>query len=402
MFEKIKALLRGSVNKHSQQPIAFGRGSTIKVDAHGDLTYATCIEIITKYMAQIKWGVYSKENVEAKRAVTRCNRMLNIQPCDGINAYDFWRYMEQQRLTRGNAFAYIRGDKLIPLNAERMKIFWDNAGLFAEKRVIYQYIDDVSKELLTFLPEEILHFKAYSANGYVGRSAFDVMIETLKANAEVESAMRNAVDTGVSGTIVVEFTADLGEQKKKALQEKVMERLKDSDSKFLLLPPGMTAKVIGNDIRAYHETLKNANVEAITAFFGIPLAMVNKGTGAGTATFSTNQLTQFYNTTVQPIICEYAAEMTTKLLTNGEQLAGCYFDSSNDAFEFLDAHAKASVLTSYVGGCVLTPNEARASLKYPRSTDPQADKLNLRGGSGAIGDGAGAGTGGEGGRPNGS
>ncbi|MBQ0066776.1 MAG: phage portal protein [Phascolarctobacterium sp.] len=400
MFEKIKALLRGPVTKHYQHPIAFGRGSTIRVDAHGDLTYATCIEIISKYMAQIKWGVYSKDNVEAKRAVSRCNRMLNFQPCDGINAYDFWRNMEQQRLAKGNAFAYIRGNKLIPLQPERMTIFWDNAGLFAEKRIIYQYSDEVSQQTLTFLPEEILHFKAYSANGIVGRSAFDVMVETLKANAEVEGAMRGAVKSGVSGTIVVEFTADLGEQKKKALQEKVMERLKDSESKFLLLPPGMKAEVLGNDIRAYHETLKNANIEAITAFFGIPLAMVNKGTGAGTATFSTNQLTQFYNTTVQPIICHYAAEMNVKLLTTGEQLAGCYFDSSNDAFEFLDAHAKASVLTSYVGGGVLTPNEARTSLKYPRSNDPQADKLNFRGGSGAIGDGAG--TGGEGGRPNGS
>lgn len=281
-----------------------------------------------------------------------------------------------------------------------MTVMYDNIGLLGQRRLVYQYMDDVTKNVYTLLPEEILHLKAYSANGVVGRSAFSVMCETLKANAAVEEAFRSAVDTGVSGTIVMEFTSDLSETKKKVLQDKVMERLKDSGSKFLLLPPGMKANVIGNDIRSYHETLKNANIEAITAFFGIPLAMVNKGTGAGTATFSTNQLTQFYSATIQPIITQYACEMNSKLLTRNQQVGGCYFDSSNDAFEFLDAHAKASVLAGYVGGGVLTPNEARASLKYPRSNDPQADKLNFRGGNGQVGDGAGAG--GEGGRPSGS
>lgn len=397
MFEKFKAFFKGNAYKHNNDPVPVGTGNTIVVDAHGDLAYATCIEIITKYIAQITWSVYDKDNNEATDIIGRCHIMLNTKPCDGINAFDFWRYMELQRLVKGNAYAYIAGKKLIPLDPDRMSVLWDNAGVLGERRLIYQYYDEVTKQTVTLLPEEVLHLKAYSANGIVGRSAFSVMLETLRGNAEVDSKTRETVKTGVSGTIVVEFTSDLSEQRKKMLQEKVMERLQDSNSKFLLLPPGMKASVLGNDIRQYYEKLKDTNIEAIAAFFGIPLAMLNKGTGAGVATFSTNQLTQFYNSAIQPIIAQYAAEMNCKLLTEKENVNGCKFDSSNDAFDFLDANSKASVLTSYVGGGVLTPNESRTSLKYPRSDDPRADKLNFRGGNGEIGDGAGAG--GEGGRP---
>lgn len=73
------------------------------------------------------------------------------------------------------------------------------------------------------------------------------------------------------------------------------------------------------------------------------------------------------------------------------------FGTVNDVFDTLDAQSKASVLCSYTGAGILTPNEARASLKYPRLDTPEADMLTQRGGTGALGDSPGEEQGNEGG-----
>ena len=65
---------------------------------------------------------------------------------------------------------------------------------------------------------------------------------------------------------------------------------------------------------------------------------------------------------------------------------GYRFDDASDVFDRLDAQSKSSVLATYTGAGILTPNEARASLQYPRSDDPAADKLSQRGGTGMLGD----------------
>ena len=114
--------------------------------------------------------------------------------------------------------------------------------------------------------------------------------------------------------------------------------------------------------------------------------MLNIGGGAGMATFSTNQLQQFYNGTIAPIVRQYSIELTTKLLTERQMNKGYRFDDASDVFDRLDAQAKSSVLATYTGAGILTPNEARLSLQYPKSEDPLADRLIQRGGMGTLGD----------------
>ena len=114
--------------------------------------------------------------------------------------------------------------------------------------------------------------------------------------------------------------------------------------------------------------------------------MLNIGGGAGMATFSTNQLQQFYNGTIAPIVRQYSNELTTKLLTERQMNKGYCFDDASDVFDRLDAQSKCTVLCSFVGSGILTPNEARRSLQYPASGDENAEKLILRGTGGTLGD----------------
>lgn len=377
--------------------IPVGRGPRVYVDASGDLIYATCVNILAQAMAQCHWTVYDPQNNPQPDAAPGLRRALNIEPYPGLNAFDFWEYMERQRLGNGNAFALINNQRttaiqyLVPLDAAAMTVMWDDANILdGARKIVYQYRDPRSGQTFTILPEEILHLKAFSSNGVVGRSAISVLSEALAANAEVESAMRSTVTNGFAGTIVLSYTSDLSRAKQKQLQADVVDLLQDSDHTILPLPVGMTATNIANDIRSYYETIKNTKTEDISALFGIPLAMLNKMGGTGAATFSATQMMSFYCTTVLPIISRYAAELTNKLLTREQQNGGYQIATENDVFDSLDAQSKASVLCSYAGAGILTANEARASLKYPRSMDPAADVLTQRGGTGSLGDSPGS------------
>jgi len=391
MFERLKNYLRGGVYQNTvTQVFPVGKGSRINVDANGNMVFATCIEILARNLAQIRWGLYGSDHKELANLMAVYRKPLNLQPYPGINAFDFWAYMEKQR-QGGNAYAYIQLSKtgavehLVPLSNEHMQVYWDDANILdGERKIIYQYQDTQHGDTFTLLPEEVLHFKAYSINGIIGRRAVEVLYDTLKSDAEVESALRSGVANGFDGTIVLSYTSDLSESKQRDLQNRVKELLKNSDSTILPLPAGMTATNIKNDVKSYFDSMKTCNSQAISAFFGIPLAMLNIGGGAGMATFSTNQLMSFYNGTIAPIISQYATELTTKLLTERQIAKGCRFDTANDVFDMLDAQAKSSVLCAYTGAGILTPNEARASLQYPAKEG--GDVLTQRGGTGALGD----------------
>lgn len=390
MFEKIKNYFRGSAyQKKEVQVYPVGRGIRVNVDANGNMVFATCVEILARNLAQMRWGLYGPENNELKTILPLYRKALNLQPYPGINAFDFWNYMEKQR-QGGNAYAYLKFENgelkhMVPLDNAYMKVFWDDANILEGRRkLVYQYQDNVSQETFTFLPEEILHLKAYSINGIVGRPAIEVLFETLKADADVEGALRSGVQNGFDGTIVLSYISDLSDSKQRELQNKVKDLLSNSNNTILPLPAGMTATNIKNDIKSTFDSLKNTNAQAISSFFGIPLAMLNIGGGAGMATFSTNQLMSFYSGTIAPIVKQYADELTVKLLTGRQISKGYCFDTANDVFDMLDAQTKSSVLCAYTGAGILSPNEARASLQYPAKEG--GDQLVQRGGTGVLGD----------------
>lgn len=399
MFNKIKNYFKGSVYQNVDTHVyPIGRGIRVNVDAGGNMVFATCVEILAKNLAQMRWGLYGPDNSELNTILPLYRKALNLQPYPGINAYDFWNHMEKQR-QGGNAYAYLNFENgelkyMVPLDNAHMQVFWDDANILEGKRkIVYQYLDIVGGQSYTFLPEEILHLKAYSINGIVGRPAIEVLFDTLKADADVESALRSGVQNGFDGTIVLSYTSDLSDSKQKELQNRVKELLANSNNTILPLPAGMAATNIKNDIKSTFDSLKSTNAQAISSFFGIPLAMLNIGGGAGMATFSTNQLMSFYSGTIAPIVKQYADELTVKLLTGRQISKGYCFDTANDVFDMLDASTKATVLCAYKGAGILSANEARASLQYPSKEG--GDELQTVGTGGTLGDNAGKNGGGD-------
>lgn len=387
-----------------QSVIPVGRGRTFPVNPSNDVVFSTCIEILARKMAQTKWKVYGSDNKEINYLTSLFNRTLNIQPFMGMDAYSFWETIEKQRLYYGNAFAYIVNNgldlQLIPLDAGCMQLFWDDANILdGERKLWYQYtISDNTRNtprVVTIPADDILHFKAFSMNGLVGRRALDVLRDSVNAGAESMSAMRSTVNNGFSGSIILSYSSDLSQLKRKELANQVKEFMSSTDHAIVPLPAGINPINISTDVKSYFTEMKQCSVKEISSLFGIPLVMLNEGSGAGVATLSTNQITQFHTHTIQPILEHYKNVITMKLLTPKQINRGYTFDCANDEFDYLDSEKKSAVLCSLVNAGIITRNEARESLLYQKVDDPTADSIMPINVS-QVGDGAG---GDEGGRP---
>ena len=139
MLDRFLNLFKGHAQGHgSMQVMPVGHGITITVDAKGDMVFTTCIEILAKQIAQLKWSLYGSDNKEVETLMKQFRFALNQSPYPGINAFDFWGYMEKQRLSTGNALAYIATNEmgflqhLVPLDGSRVKIYWDNANSYGQ------------------------------------------------------------------------------------------------------------------------------------------------------------------------------------------------------------------------------------------------------------------------------
>jgi hypothetical protein len=83
----------------------------------------------------------------------------------------------------------------------------------------------------------------------------------------------------------------------------------------------------------------------------------------------------------RPLLNEYEAELTMKLLTQAEQDAGFEIKFDMKALMRGNATVQSTITTAQKTAGVITTNEARAILGFSKSTDPDADKLVTLGNS---------------------
>ena len=90
MLDKFKAFFRGGVYENTKKNFyPIGIGQRVAVAAGGDTIFATCIEILAKNIGQIQWGLYDPGGNTPAVFNPRYERVLNVEPYDGINAYEF-------------------------------------------------------------------------------------------------------------------------------------------------------------------------------------------------------------------------------------------------------------------------------------------------------------------------
>lgn len=372
MIEAVKGFWRGLVGATQKDknylPVSGRRFCTIGQQYGNDPTYITCIELLAKAMSNVKYRVYGGDNAE--RDFAQFRKVFDVKANQWQNTSEFLRLMERDRLQYGNAYAYIKWgkgdtlDSLIPLSPNYMRVYINNSIDILDSEIIYEYSDGTNT--FTFLPEELIHVRAFSQDGIKGIPASEVLKALLNKAGLASSYSDEILNNGYGGVMVLEYTSDLNKTKAIELTNQIKEILKHQGNRMLALPPGIKASILGpTSVDPSFINLTENVSKDIAGFFGIPLFLLNKEAGNGTAGMTTAQASAFYNQVLEPAVTQYAAEFSSKLLTSRQIQQGVRFDNADmSGFGVLDANERTDNYVKLAAGGILTVNEVRKELGY--------------------------------------
>lgn len=339
-----------------------------------DATFTACVEVLAKSISMVQWGLYDIEQGE-QNSFSSFRKCLLVKPNKLQNAVAFWKYMERCRWVYGNAYAYIHWadngtlQELIPLDPRYMKIYINDTKELEDVELIYEYKDN--KRSIRFLPDEILHFKANSQNGIIGIPTAEVLSQVIEENALADSYMNEIFKNGFSGVMTLSYVSDLNTTRRKELIEQVKKILSSQGARMLAIPNDVTAQVLGNaTIDSSYTSLRERGNKEIAGYFGVPLFMLNQADGNGTSAMTSAQSVAFYNSTIAPIVKEYATEMTAKFLTDSQIRKGTHFENADiNGFTLLSASERIDNYVRLASAGILTVNETRKELGFIKYKD---------------------------------
>lgn len=252
-----------------------------------------------------------------------------------------------------------------------MTVYINNTQEITEAKIIYEYRDPERGDVFTMLPDEILHLKANTVNGIIGVPTASVLSSIIQENDLAASYLQEIYNNGYSGVMVLSYVSDLSVEKRKALLAQVKEVLNSQGSRMLAIPNNIEAKILGpTNIDPSYLNLRDRGVRKIAGYLGIPLFLLNEENNAGTSAMTSAQASAFYASTLRPIIKQYCCELTAKLLTTKQIADGYRFDDADIfGFGYLSANERTDNFVKLTAAGILTVNEVRGEMGYPRYID---------------------------------
>lgn len=377
-----------------------------------DTVYA-CVRIRSESVAKLPIKVYQEDETGVQKQTRHpIYQLLKLRPNPYMSAYDFWKCIEAQGCTYGNAYASIEFDRvgrvvgLWPMDASRVKIVVDNdtaaSGVITSRSSV-AYEVNLGYEQRKLMPHEVLHFKSgVTLDGIVGLSPLDCLRSTIENGAAANKFVNGFFKKGLQIKGIVHYVGDLDEKAKRNFRERFesMASGLNNAHRVALLPVGYQFQPIALNLHDAQFLENNQlTIRQIAAAYGIKMHQLNDLTRA-THTNVAEQQREFYADTLQPILTMYEQELTYKLLLDEEINAGVFFRFNADAILRADLKSRYEAYRIGVQGGFLTPNEARAKEELPPAEG--GDQLLVNGSyvpitqagaaySGKGGDGAGQG-----------
>ncbi|KQC48522.1 nucleoid-structuring protein H-NS [Geobacillus sp. Sah69] len=351
-----------------------------------EATVYACIKILAESISKLPLKIYREDENGVNKATKHyLYKLLKLRPNPYMSASDFSKCNETQRNIYGNAYVNIETDEkgrivaFWPIDASRVRIWFDDVGLFSSKNHIW-YEVDVGTERRKLMPNEILHFKSsITLDGIVGVPPLDYLRATVENAAAAGRFINNFYKQGLQVKGIVQYVGDLNPEAQKKFREKFEEMssgLKNSH-RIALMPIGYEFKPISltmSDAQFLENT--ELTIRQIATAFGIKMHQLNDLSRA-THTNVAEQQRQFYVDTLLPILTMYEQEMTYKLFLDSEIDAGYYVKFNVDSMLRSDIKTRYEAYGIGIEKGFITPNEARALEEKPPL--PGGDQLVFNG-----------------------
>lgn len=358
-------------------------GLRTKRKALSEVTYFTCLKMLSETLAKIPVKFYQKtdKGIVAVEE-TEKSKLLTNRPNPFMTPTTFWNTVEINRNHWGNGYVYMRkkfvrqkygGEfrilDLWIMQSNCTQIVVDDAGIFAGVgRLWYVYTDPTSGRQYVFSTDEVMHFKtSFSFDGITGIPVQQILKDTIAGAHESQAFMNNLYENGLTAKAGLEYTGELGEQAKTALVESFKQFGSGARNAGTILPIPLGMKLIPLDIKLTDSQffeLKKYTALQIAAAFGVKPNQINDYSKSSYANSELQQLS-FYVDTELFIIKMYEEEINFKMLTEEEQDDGYYYKFNEKVLFRTDSKTQMEYFKNGVQGTIIKPNEARRKLDYP-------------------------------------
>ena len=301
-------------------------------------------------------------------------RLISLEPNPNFTAFTWKQTMEVLRNTEGNAYALIIRDKLGSI--ERLDIL--NPTMVQPKRdpadgsIWYGITLDDGKQYDApgFL---VLNIRHMSANGIRGIRPIDVLRKSLDYDTQVKELSLDQLDGVNQGMMLTIPGTGMSQEAKQEAVDRFLETYENSHRSVVILEGGMTA----TNFSASKVDPQLLDVERITrnrvaTVYNLPPHMLGDYSDTSFST-AEQQMMEFLQLTITPIIQQWEEEMNRKMLTPQDYADGYRYRFDTTALTRADTATTANMHQMAIRGGWRKPNEVRESEGLP--PDPMGNEL---------------------------
>ena len=287
-------------------------------------------------------------------------RLISLEPHPNFTAFSWRQTMEVMRNTEGNAYALIVRDKLGAV--ERLDIL--NPTRVQPARdpkdgscwFIVTMDDGERMQVPGFL---ILNLRHMSANGVKGIRPIDVLRRSLDYDAQVKEMALDQLDGVNHGLMLTVPNSGLNQEQKDELVDRFLETYQQSGRTVVVLEGGLTANSFSSDaVDAHLLDVERITRNKVAAVYNLPPHMLGDYSQGNKST-TEQQMLEFLQLTIIPIVEQWEEELNRKLLTPQDWAAGYRLRFDTNALIRADVATMANKYQMAVRGGWLKPNEVR-------------------------------------------
>ena len=337
----------------------------------GNEAIYAAVSRISNTMASMPVHLYKEFEIQRDHPL---EWLVNVEPHPAFSAFVWRQTMEVLRNTEGNCYALRVPDGLGGI--QRLDIL--NPTRVTPKRnpqdgsVWYEIRMD-SEEAQLCPGFMVLHIRHLSANGVRGIRPIDVLRRSLDYDTQVKEFALDQLDGVNQGIMLTVPNTGLSQEQKDEVVDRFLETYERSGRSVVILEGGLTATNFSSQV----VDPKILDVERITrnkvaTVYNIPPHMLGDYSDTSFST-AEQQMQEFLQLTITPIVVQWENEMNRKLLTPDMIRDGYRFRMDTDQLARADMATTANRNQMAIRGGWRKPNEVRASENLP--PDPYGDQL---------------------------
>ena len=336
----------------------------------GNEAIYAAVSRISNTMASMPVHLYKGYEIQKDHPL---ERLVSLEPHPNFSAFSWKQTMEVLLNTEGTAYALrvlnnlgqlMRLDILNPTRV--------TPKLDADGNVWYSVRMDDGQEALApgFL---VIALKHMSANGIKGIRPIDVLRQSLDYDTQVKDMSLDQLDGVNRGIMLTVPNVGLSQEQKDEAVDRFLETYQNSGRSVVILEGGMTAtNFSASQVDAQLLDVERITRNRVATVYNLPPHLLGDYTDTSFGT-AEQQMMEFLQLTITPIVQQWEDEFNRKLITPGEYAEGYRFRFDTASLTRTDVKTTAERNQMAIRGGWRKPNEVRAELGLP--PDPVGDLL---------------------------